>query len=272
MSKVDSIENSGESNDFCIKIKNIVAHKHLLVYINMCDVDIYTNEESLSFKKGDIIFIERGLRFHCKIIKHNKESPPLKFVGIDRVTLNYLKNITYSLYGYNVNEKQLSRCLADKAISINANEDYVSLFKLISNASDDITKAIKVAYLISKLKTRDKLIFSLNISATTYFSDKVRGLILEDLSKKWRLNLIAEEFNISEITVRKRLDSENTSFNNLILDLRMNKALQLLHENEHQIHKISKLIGISTPSYFIKIFKEYFGVTPKQYMLYFKIK
>ncbi|UIU89960.1 AraC family transcriptional regulator (plasmid) [Escherichia coli] len=26
------------------------------------------------------------------------------------------------------------------------------------------------------------------------------------------------------------------------------------------------------PSYFIKIFKDYFGVTPKQYILYFRIK
>ncbi|HBA2923691.1 TPA: helix-turn-helix transcriptional regulator [Escherichia coli] len=276
MSEVDSIERSGESNacssSLVIKIKNIVAHKHLLVYINMCDIVIYTNEECLSFKKGDLIFIERGLRFNCEIRKHNKESPPLQFADIDGVTLKYLKDMIHTLYGYKLDEKQLSRCLADKIIGVNTNEYYVRLFNLICNASDNITKAIKVAYLISKLEVRDKLIFSLNISAATVFSDKIRNLILEDLSRKWRLSLIADKFNVSEVTIRKRLESENTSFNNLILDLRMNKALQLLHENETQIHQISKLIGISNPSYFIKIFKDYFGVTPKQYMLYFRIK
>ncbi|EHV4946432.1 helix-turn-helix transcriptional regulator [Escherichia coli] len=130
---------------------------------------------------------------------------------------------------------------------------------------------VKIAYLISKLEARDKLIFSLRVSSAISFGDKIKNLIQDDLSKKWRLNLIADKFNVSEVTIRKRLESENTSFNNLILDLRMNKALQLLHENEKQIHQISKLIGISNPSYFIKMFKDYFGVTPKQYTLYFRI-
>lgn len=276
MREVDTFESSVESNTcnspLVIKIKNIVTQKHLLAYIRMCDMHIYTNKECLSFKKGEFLFIERGLRFNCEIKKHDKESPPLQIVDIDTATLNYLKDINYSLYGYKADEKQLSRCLADKIIGINTNEHYVRLFNLISNATDNKTKAIKIAYLISKLEARDKLIFSLRISSTISFGDKIKNLIQEDLSKKWRLSLIADKFNVSEVTIRKRLESENTSFNNLILDLRMNKALQLLHENEKQIHQISKLIGISNSSCFIKIFKDYFGVTPKQYILYFRIK
>ncbi|ENN3300150.1 TPA: helix-turn-helix transcriptional regulator [Escherichia coli] len=275
MRKVDAFESSDENNTcnslLGIKIKNIVTQKHLLVYMRMCDMHIYTNKECLSFKKGDVIFIERGLRFNCEIKKHDKKSPPLQFVDIDTVTLNYLKDITHSLYGYKADEKQLSRCLADKIIGVNTNEYYVRLFNLISNATDNKIKAIKIAYLISKLEARDKLIFSLRVSSAISFGDKIKNLIQDDLSKKWRLNLIADKFNVSEVTIRKRLKSENTSFNNLILDLRMNKALQLLHENEKQIHQISKLIGISNPSYFIKMFKDYFGVTPKQYTLYFRI-
>ncbi|EEC8637850.1 helix-turn-helix transcriptional regulator [Escherichia coli] len=276
MREVDTFESSVESNTsnspLVIKIKNIVTQKHLLAYIRMCDMHIYTNKECLSFKKGELIFIERGLRFNCEIKKHDKESPPLQIVDIDTATLNYLKDINYSLYGYKADESQLSRRLVDKIIGINTNEHYVRLFNLISNATDNKTKAIKISYLISKLEARDKLIFSLRISSVISFGDKIKSLIQEDLSRKWRLSLIADKFNVSEVTIRKRLESENTSFNNLILDLRMNKALQLLHENEKQIHQISKLIGISTPSYFIKIFKDYFGVTPKQYILYFRIK
>ncbi|EFU0728965.1 AraC family transcriptional regulator, partial [Escherichia coli] len=131
MRKVDAFESSDENNTcnslLGIKIKNIVTQKHLLVYMRMCDMHIYTNKECLSFKKGDVIFIERGLRFNCEIKKHDKKSPPLQFVDIDTVTLNYLKDITHSLYGYKADEKQLSRCLADKIIGVNTNEYYVRL-------------------------------------------------------------------------------------------------------------------------------------------------
>lgn len=64
MRKVDAFESSDENNTcnslLGIKIKNIVTQKHLLVYMRMCDMHIYTNKECLSFKKGDVIFIERG--------------------------------------------------------------------------------------------------------------------------------------------------------------------------------------------------------------------
>ncbi|EHY4583921.1 hypothetical protein K4H05_004881, partial [Escherichia coli] len=87
MREVDTFESSLESNtcnnQLVIKIKNIVTQKHLLAYIRMCDMHIYTNKECLSFKKGELIFIERGLRFNCEIKKHDKESPPLQIVDID---------------------------------------------------------------------------------------------------------------------------------------------------------------------------------------------
>lgn len=114
------------------------------------------------------------------------------------------------------------------------------------------------------------IIHSLIASAAITFTDKVRSMIEKDTSRKWRINMIADEFNISEISVRKRLESEGMSFNNLLVDVRMNKAMQLLLENEQQIHQISKAVGILSPSYFIKSFKYHFGITPKQFIIYFR--
>ncbi|EIV8684684.1 AraC family transcriptional regulator [Escherichia coli] len=34
--------------------------------------------------------------------------------------------------------------------------------------------------------------------------------------------------------------------------------------------KFQKKIGISSTSYFIKHFKNHFGITPKQYLIYFR--
>ncbi|KEL91121.1 araC-like transcriptional regulator domain protein [Escherichia coli 6-175-07_S3_C1] len=38
--------------------------------------------------------------------------------------------------------------------------------------------------------------------------------------------MIADKFNISEVSVRKRLSSEKTSFSQLLLQARMDRALQ----------------------------------------------
>ena len=90
-------------------------------------------------------------------------------------------------------------------------------------------------------------------------------MILKDISKKWKLSDIADELNMSEISVRKKLDIEESNFNQLLLDARMNKAIKYLIKNTHQINIISSLVGYSSISYFIKTFKEYYGITPKQF-------
>ncbi|HFT9694228.1 TPA: helix-turn-helix transcriptional regulator, partial [Escherichia coli] len=67
-----------------------------------------------------------------------------------------------------------------------------------------------------------------------------------------------------------RLEAEGASFNNLLLALRMNQAMKMLLENEKQTHQIAAFLGFNTPSYFIRLFKEFYGITPRQYVIYFR--
>lgn len=253
-----------------INIKNVLAHRHLIIYLDQCDMEVYVKGEMLFFKRGSLLSVERGLKFSFNLKKYNKESPPFRYIGIDQHTIKLLKEILQSLYIYKINESSLARKTTDKIINEWGNEGAIRIFNLINSSLCSTRKAIKIAYMLSKMEKLDKMINSIYISAAVTFTDKVRAIIAEDLSRKWRLNNIADEFNISEITVRKRLECEKTSFHNVLMDLRMNRALQLLHENEKQIHQISGLIGISSSSYFIKLFKDYYGVTPKQYIIYFR--
>ncbi|EEV7095875.1 aggregative adherence transcriptional regulator AggR, partial [Escherichia coli] len=108
------------------------------------------------------------------------------------------------------------------------------------------------------------------ISAVSFFSDKVRNIIEKDLSKRWTLAIIADEFNVSEITIRKRLESEYITFNQILMQSRMSKAALLLLDNSYQISQISNMIGFSSTSYFIRLFVKHFGITPKQFLTYFK--
>ncbi|MCE9860034.1 helix-turn-helix transcriptional regulator, partial [Raoultella planticola] len=62
-----------------------------------------------------------------------------------------------------------------------------------------------------------------------------------------------------------KLDLENINFNQLVLDARMNRAIKLLLKSDKQIGVISSLVGYSSVSYFIKTFKDYYGITPKKF-------
>nr|WP_274618544.1 helix-turn-helix transcriptional regulator [Escherichia coli] len=87
------------------------------------------------------------------------------------------------------------------------------------------------------------------------------------MSKQWRLCHLSDKLFMSEVNIRKKLEKENITFNNLLLDLRMNFSARLLNTTEMHVSNIAKKSGYSNVSYFIKVFKDYFGVTPRQYNL-----
>lgn len=54
-------------------------------------------------------------------------------------------------------------------------------------------------------------------------------------------------------------------FSNYLLAIRMKEALRLLETKRYTINEISNMVGYKNSAYFIKIFKNYTGKTPKQY-------
>lgn len=116
-------------------------------------------------------------------------------------------------------------------------------------------KILKLSYIILTSDSRDDITMALFRSNVTLFSDRIRHLISDELHKCWRFSNIADHFNISEITVRKRLEAENTTFHDIILNCRMNKSLELISQGDTHINKIAQLVGFSSVSYFIKFLR-----------------
>ena len=253
-----------------ILIKNFSTSKHLIIYTDNCVLIIYINGVSIVYNCGEFVSIERGVNFSFKMIKNNMNQPPCKILRLDYKELILLKTMFISCYPSKLKDTMLKRTNEDKIIKEQNNIEIRRLFEFIDKNKDPFIHVVVIAYMITKFSKMEKIINSLYISAATTFTDKVKCIINDDLSKKWRLSMIADQFHITEIAVRKRLAQEHTSFNNLLLELRMNTAMQMLHEDGDKIHQISKKIGISSTSYFIKHFKNYFGITPKQYLIYFR--
>lgn len=82
---------------------------------------------------------------------------------------------------------------------------------------------------------------------------------LADVAKKVYLS----EFYFSKL-FKKQIDK---SFTEYLVQVRMEKALELLKTKKYKIYEISGMVGYES-NYFVKVFKNYTGFTPREYVCY----
>ncbi|EJK7328769.1 helix-turn-helix transcriptional regulator, partial [Escherichia coli] len=131
----------------------------------------------------------------------------------------------------------------------------------------DLPKNEKIAiifYFILKMKDTALIYSCISRSINTSFSESVRCIFEKDISNQWSAQLIARELNVTAQTIRNKLYSEGYKFNDLLLDVRMRHALRLLLTTDLHVNTLAYKLGFSSTSYFISLFKKYYGVTPKQ--------
>lgn len=78
--------------------------------------------------------------------------------------------------------------------------------------------------------------------------------------------MLANECKISEVYLRKLfVEQLQTTPKQFILDIRMQKAKQLLTEGVLKISTIADHCGVSNPYHFCRLFKQKTGITPTEY-------
>ncbi|NBD28224.1 response regulator transcription factor [Paenibacillus glycinis] len=95
---------------------------------------------------------------------------------------------------------------------------------------------------------------------------QIQQFVQEHLSEDVSLQAIANHVYMHPTHVSKvfkRETGENLS--DCLLRLRMERAVFLLKESRHKIYEVASLSGYRNPTYFIKVFKEHFGVTPQEF-------
>ncbi|OSK88092.1 helix-turn-helix transcriptional regulator [Escherichia coli] len=255
------------SNVFNIKAR---PYQFCIVYTSNSSIRI-TEEKSrevIEIPKGSISFIERNLSLTVNVKKHDNGGAYIVH-ALNEESVRDLVNIlrpNLSLRSAQGDERKLE----DKIHIMSAEGINSVLFRSIKESNHSHSDLYKLACLITKSGRAERIYWSLCISASQYFADRVKSVIESDLSQKWRLSGISEKLNLSEVAVRKKLEAENTSFYQVLLDARMQKAAHLILDENHHISKVASDVGISSASYFIRTFSLYYGVTPKQFYLHYK--
>ena len=96
--------------------------------------------------------------------------------------------------------------------------------------------------------------------------ENAKAYITENLASELSLNLVAEKVFLSPQYLSK-VFKEHTgmNFSAYVTNLRMEKAAKMLLSGNVSIENIAGMVGYNTTHYFIKKFKEKYGVTPKVY-------
>ncbi|EGE1583189.1 TPA: AraC family transcriptional regulator [Escherichia coli] len=254
---------------------NIRVNNFCIIYAFNCilNVKVYKEDteisEEVAVNRGQFLLLEKHSNVSLQIMKFTNEKP-YEYLELHKEDIDNVLKIMEPMY--NLDKPTTNgNTLLEKKTSIIDNDDISgAIFKKIKENDNARLRAYEIAYLFSMSREPDKLFVSLSRSATIFFCDVVRKLIESNTAKKWQLSLLSYEMNLSEITIRKKLESENTSFYQILLDVRMQKAAKLILKNDLQVSKVAKMVGISSTSYFIRIFNSYYGVTPKNYFMYHK--
>jgi len=105
------------------------------------------------------------------------------------------------------------------------------------------------------------------ISENERFEQKLHTLIKNNIeNEELSVEILAEMIGMSRANLYRKVKSlTGKGPNELIRDVRLVVAAELLSQNKYSIASISYSVGIKDPQYFAKIFKKHYGKSPSQY-------
>lgn len=97
-------------------------------------------------------------------------------------------------------------------------------------------------------------------------SERVRAIFMERLvTGKFSEEQIAEQLNLSLRSLQRRLRDEQTSYQQLLDETRLELALQYINRTRLSVAQIAPLLGFSDSSNFNRAFKRWLGISPSRY-------
>ena len=264
------------------------------------NIKLIEGEEGvLSNEKGDIVFIAA---FGTGSI--NLASKIINLVSGNVVLLKQAKDIKYSVKNMNkicfVNFKkefistQLITQMADCPILYDffrldaSNIEYLLfdiimkdvlktylkmlLYELSNDKNDKLVKSALILFL-SKLHTvhQETLIISESSMMKDYDIGKWLKYMVDNYSTV-TLKSMAEHFNFNPTYFSVRFKAlANCQFSEKLLEIKLEKAKWLLITTNLSVQNIVEIIGFKEKSYFYRVFKKQYKMTPLQYRKYYKL-
>ncbi|WP_027952441.1 two-component regulator propeller domain-containing protein [Hallella seregens] len=99
------------------------------------------------------------------------------------------------------------------------------------------------------------------------FLKKMTDLIVTHINQpEFNVEQLASSLGMSRSSLHRKIkDVSNLTPVDFIRLVRLKKAAELIRNNNYRVTEVCEMVGISSPSYFIKLFHKQFGMTPKEF-------
>jgi AraC-like DNA-binding protein len=97
------------------------------------------------------------------------------------------------------------------------------------------------------------------------FVERVRQLIVARPGYFPDIDYVAEKLNMTQRTLRRRLAEENSSYQQILAEVRYQLAREYLSTSTLPVEEIALLLGYSAPGNFTNAFKRWHGCSPRQF-------
>ena len=98
----------------------------------------------------------------------------------------------------------------------------------------------------------------------TDFTTRLTATIEKNMAnEQFGVSELADEMNMSRSNLLRKVKKEyNLSVSQLISQVRLTRAMELLKSTSQNVSEVSHQVGFNSSSYFIKCFREYYGYPP----------
>ena len=210
---------------------------------------------------------DREIAFYESICAGNIElvrvyATPLCSEGYGILSKDPLQNLKYH---FTVSAALIARFCIKSGMTP---EEAYSLSDIYIMKADECTTAEEVhaahTEMIEDYSRRMRLVRNSNIYSKQIL--RVLDYISEHLHTRIMINEAAKHLNISSAYLSRLFKAETgMAFSDYVNRKKIEEASSLLRFSEYTDLEISTLLCFSSQSYFIKIFKKYMGMTPREY-------
>ena len=210
---------------------------------------------------------DRETAFYESICSGNIElvkmfAAPLCCEGCGTLSKNYLQNLKYH---FTISTALIARFCVNSGMTPEAAYSISDIYIMKADecTQEDEIRAIHSAmiedYTLKMKRVMKENVYSKRIvCAIDYIS--------EHLHSRIRIEEIAEHLQINPAYLSRAFKAETgMTFTDYVNRKKVEEAVGLLSYSEYSDLEISSLLCFSSQSYFIKIFKKYIGMTPKEY-------
>lgn len=131
--------------------------------------------------------------------------------------------------------------------------------KLIT--ADPALKSLLVTQLKQKLD---------ELNTNRPLNEQVASIIRQNLENVPSIQDVATNLGLHERTLKRRLQKLGTSYQEILINLRINRSIELLKKSDYKIDEIAHAVGYLSPTTYKRLFKKWTGMTPnsirKQYV------